>query len=389
MPEAEIVIVGGGAAGLTTAAALKMQGLDAVVLDKDDHIGGSWARRYERLCLHTVRRFSGLAYHPFPRHYPKYVPKDLMARYLESYAARFGLKVVTGCAVSKVRREADGETPTWAVETERGTWRCHTVIIAAGHYGTPYQPVWPGQDEFKGTQMHSAAYGSGQSYRGKRVLVIGAGNSGCEIAADLVEQGAASVAVSVRTPPPIVPRDFLGTPVQVFAILMTPLPRPLADRIGRFLALLALGDLEKYGLKPPAWLPFTSRRVATIDVGFVKQLKQGNVTIRPDIERFTPSGVIYDDGRQESFDVVIAATGFQSGLDQLLDVPGLLDDHGIPLCPSGQPTAYRGLYFMGYTYSLRGHLFEANRASRRLAQHLAHRQSQQAHSREPALSGKV
>lgn len=379
MPEAEIVIVGGGAAGLSTAAALKMLGMEAVLLDKEEQIGAGWARRYERLCLHTVRRFSGLAHYPFPRHYPKYVPKELVARYLQDYAAHFNLKVVGGCVATTVRREADGDTPTWAIETTQGTWRCRTVIIAAGHYGTPYQPVWPGQDEYSGTLMHSAAYSSGQSYRGKRVLVIGAGNSGAEIAADLVEQGAASVAMSVRTPPPIVPRDFLGTPVQVFAILMSPLPRPLADRIGRFLALRAMGDLAKYGLKPPAWLPFTSRRVATIDVGFVKQLKEGHITIRPNIARFTPTGVVYETGQEENVDVVIAATGFKSGLDQLLAVPGLLDEHGIPLCPSGQPTAYRGLYFMGYTYSLRGHLFEANRASRRLAQHLAARQRRQRH----------
>jgi cation diffusion facilitator CzcD-associated flavoprotein CzcO len=203
------------------------------------------------------------------------------------------------------------------------------------------------------------------------VLVIGAGNSGAEIATDLVEQGASYVAVSVRTPPPVVPRDFLGTPVQVFAMMLTPLPPRLADRIGRALARLATGDLAPYGLTRPAWLPFSARRVATIDVGFVAQLKQGRMTIRPDVTRFTSSGVVYQDGRAEEFDAVIAATGFSSGLDRLIDLPGLLDEHGIPLAPSGRPTPYPGLYFMGYTYSLRGHLFEANLASRRLARNLA------------------
>jgi cation diffusion facilitator CzcD-associated flavoprotein CzcO len=346
---------------------LKHNGLDAVILDRDDRIGGVWARRYERLHLHTVRAFSGLAHYPIPRGYPKYVSKERFAQYLQDYVRHFGLNVVFNCAAHKVRPENTTPSASWLVESACGDWRCQVVVIAAGHFGAPKLPQWPGMQEFAGRLLHSVQYRTGREYAGQRVLVIGAGNSGAEIAADLAEQGASFVAVSIRTPPPIVPRDFLGTPAQVFGILMTPFPPRWADQVARFLARLALGDLSRYGLRSPGWLPFSAQRVPIIDVGFVRELKRGRIQLRPNVARFTPSGVVYDDGREEGFDTVIAATGFETGLAQLLDVPGVLDERGYPKYRSGQATAYAGLYFMGYTESVRGHLFEANRDSRRLA----------------------
>ena len=248
MPEAEVVIVGGGAAGLMTAGALKKKGVEAVILDKDDRVGGTWARRYQRLHLHTVRAFSGLAHYPIPRHYPKYIPKDMFAQYLQDYAGHFDLEFVGRCPVHKAR-ENDG---VWIVESAQGTWRCRVVVIATGHYGTPHLPDWPGMHEYTGSLMRSAEYATGRKYAGKRMLVVGSGNSGSEIAADLAEQGAAFVANSIRTPPPVVPRDVLGTPVQVFGIVMSPLPPRLADRLGHVIARLAMGDLSRYNLKPAA-----------------------------------------------------------------------------------------------------------------------------------------
>jgi hypothetical protein len=199
------------------------------------------------------------------------------------------------------------------------------------------------------------------------VLVIGSGNSGTEIAADLVEHGAALVAISIRTPPPIVPRDPFGMPVQRSGIILSRLPPWIGDRVAQIIPRLVFGNLTRYGIKPPAWLPYSARHVPVIDVGFVKQLKRGRIQIRPNVVNFTLAGVMYVDGREEAFDSVIAATGFKTGLPDLLDTPGALDTRGFPAFPSGQPTNHPGLYFMGYTEHLRGHLYEANRDSRRLA----------------------
>jgi len=371
MPDAEIVIVGGGPAGLSTAGALKSIGLEAVVLDKDDRIGGSWARRYERLHLHTVRAFSGLAHFPIPGHFPKYIPKDMYAQYLQDYARHFDLNFIPNSPVRKVRAAEAGQAHNLIVETEGGTRRSRVVVIATGQFGAPLLPDWPGLGEYQGHVSHSAGYKTGREYAGQRVLVIGVGNSGAEIAVDLAEQGASFVALSIRTPPPVVPRDLLGVPVQVFGILMSQLPPRLADRIGSTLARIALGDLTRYGIGQPAWLPFTARRIPIIDVGFVKEVRNGRVKVRPDIARFTRTGVVYADGQEEAFDVVIAATGFTTGLDQLLEVPGVLDAQGLPSHPQGEPTASSGLFFMGYFESHRGHLYEANLASRRLAKVVA------------------
>jgi putative flavoprotein involved in K+ transport len=367
MPENDIVIVGGGPAGLSTAGALKAIGLDAVVLDKDDRIGGSWMARYERLHLHTVRAFSGLAHFPIPRQFPKYISKDQYGQYLQDYARHFDLKCILNSHVCKVRATDDGQAHHLIVETESESWRSRAVVMATGQFGVPVLPKWPGIEEYKGHVIHSVKYKTGRDYAGQRVLVIGAGNSGAEIAADLSEQGAAYVAISIRTPPAIVPRDVLGTPTQVFGILMSQIPPRLADQIGNTIARIALGDLTRYGIKRPAWLPFTARRIPIIDVGLIKEVKNGRVKVRSNIARFTRTGVVYEDGQQEAFDAVIAATGFTSGLDQLLEVTGVLDKKGIPKDPQGQPTSRPGLFFMGYTESHRGLLYEVDLASRRLA----------------------
>ena len=367
MPDVEIMIVGGGPAGLSTAGALKSIGREVVILEKDDRIGGSWLRRYERLHLHTVRTFSDLAHFPIPRHLPKYISKDQYAQYLQEYARHFDLKCILNSPVRKVRVAADGQAHNLVVETEGETWRSRVVVIATGQFGVPIIPKWPGLPEYQGQVFHSVRYKSGHAFAGKRVLVIGVGNSGAEIATDLAEQGAASVAISIRTPPPIVPRDFLGTPVQVFGIMMSRLPPRLADWIGAKLARIALGDLTRHGLSSPAWRPFTAKRVPIIDVGFIKEVKSGRVKVRPNVSRFTSTGVVFEDGQDEAFDTVVTATGFTTGLDQLLEVSAVLDANGSPLCPHGQPTAQPGLFFMGFIETHRGHLYEANLASRRLA----------------------
>ena len=367
--EARVAIVGAGAAGLSAGAALKHAGQEPVLFDKDEQIGGTWARRYERLHLHTVRRFSGLAYYPIPRTYPDYVPKDMFAAYLREYADHFGLDVRLGHGVSRVRQQ----NGRWLVETDDGEWLVNAVVIATGRYNERRIPDWEGVQAFRGRVVHSTDYRSGEDFRDERVLVIGIGNSGAELAADLAEQHASFVAIAVRTPPPIMPRDLFGiVPVQLLGLAFTPVPAPrLLDRAGAALRRIGTGDLGKYGLAKAEWGPFTARRPAVIDVGFVRELKGGRVHVRPNIRRFTENGVVFEDGREERFDAVVAATGFSSKLAELLAVPGAVSDNGQPRFRSGQPTDFPGLYFVGFDETTRGVLYEANRDSRRLAPAIA------------------
>jgi cation diffusion facilitator CzcD-associated flavoprotein CzcO len=376
MPETTVVVVGGGASGLSAAAALERKGVDVVVLERDPEIGGTWARRYDRLHLHTVRGFSGLAHYRIPRRYPPYLSRDQFVEYLREYANHFGLQVVTDCQARRIAR--DPVSGHWHTTTAGcGAWRSKVVVVATGQYREPIPPSWPGVQDFRGELSHSVDYHRPAPYAGKRVLVVGAGNSGAEIATDVAEHGAAFAALAIRTAPPIVPRDPFGMPVQRTGIMLSVLPDRVADRIGRLTSRIVLGDLTAYNVPRPQWGPFSARRVPVIDVGFVAAVKRGLVKIRPALERLTELEAVFADGSSEPFDAIIAATGFSAGLRNLIDGDSVLNQSGEPLAASGSPTAVPGLYFMGFTHSLRGHLFEANRASRRLAKNVGSFLSQQ------------
>jgi cation diffusion facilitator CzcD-associated flavoprotein CzcO len=353
-----VVVVGAGASGLAVAAALKGRGVDPVVLERDAKVGTTWARRYDRLHLHTVRRFSGLPQHGLPRTLPRYVSKDAYAAYLSDYASRVGLDVRTGTPVHRVRAEGGG----WLVDAVGEHMRARAVVVATGRHNVPQLPAWPGSAEFGGRLLHSVDYRSGREFTGEQVLVVGLGNSGAEIAADLVEQGA-TASVAVRSTPPITSREIAGVPVQIFGLVLHAFPARLVDRVGKAMRRVGTGDLRPYGLGPEDWGPFGARRPPVIDVGFVKQLKAGRVRVLPELVALTPTGAVFADGSEQPFDVVVAATGFTTGLEQLVEAPGALDERGYPLPGTSPP----GLYFSGYEETPRGQLFEANRSSRRLA----------------------
>ena len=365
MPRTDVVVVGAGAAGLATAGALTRRGIEPIVLDRDEHVGGTWSRRYDRLHLHTVRSYSGLPQRPIPPSEPRYVSKDAFADYLADYAHALRIDVRLGQPVHAVR-PANG---AWELQTNDDTWSARVVVVATGHYNRPLYPQWPGVELFGGRLLHSVDYRSGAEFAGQRVLVVGIGNSGAEIAADLVEQGAAHVAVSVRTPPPIVPRDLLGLiPIQLFGLAFSRLPAPgLLDRLGAGMRRVAVGDLRKHGLGPAKWGPFTSRRPPVIDVGFLGHLKRSRIEIVPETASLTTTGAIFEDGREEQFDAVVAAIGFDTGLSELVEVPDAIDGRGMPAGASGKPTAYPGLYFTGYEESIGGHLHAAGNEAGPLA----------------------
>jgi cation diffusion facilitator CzcD-associated flavoprotein CzcO len=338
---------------------LKRRGREPLVLDGANSVGATWAARYDRLCLHTVRRFSGLPFYPMPRSYPRYVPKDLYARYLADYAERLGLAVRVGERVQRIHQE-NGD---WIVETTRERITARAVIVATGRHNVPRIPPWKGMDDFAGRIIHSSEYKSGREFAGKRALVIGIGNSGAEIAADLVEQGAGHVAIAVRTTPPITSREIAGIPIQLLGMFFSRFPARAVDRLGALLRRFGNGDLRPYGLGNEAWGPFTARRPPVIDVGFLKPLKARRIEVVSDVHSFTDAAVVFSNGVTQEFDVVVAATGFTTGLDGLLTAPGALDDRGHPRSDS----RHRGLYFAGYSETPRGQLFESSRAAHRLA----------------------
>jgi len=335
------------------------RGHPAIVLERDESVGATWARRYDRLCLHTTRRFSGLPFHPLPSGLPRYVPKDLYARYLAGYVQQAGLDVRLGSCVERVQADAGG----WCVETTGSRLETRAVVLATGRHSVPWVPNWPGADDYGGRFLHSSDYATGADFAGKQALVVGIGNSGAEIAVDLVEHGAAAVSVAVRSRPPITSREIAGIPVQLFGMALHPFPAVLVDRLGKTIRRRATGDLRPYGLGEEEWGPFAERRPPVIDVGFLRELKAGAIKVVPAVVSFTPRGVVTADGQEHAFEVVVAATGFTTGLERLVDAPGALDERGYPR-PDHAPS---GLFFAGYSETPRGQLFEANRGARRLA----------------------
>ena len=156
--------------------------------------------------------------------------------------------MITGVRARRVSVAAGaGPATEWTIATNGSAWRARVVVVATGQYRVPELPSWPGRDEYAGVLIHSSAYTNAAPYAGRRVLVVGAGNSGAEIASDISAQ-AAYVGLSIRTPPPIVPRDPFGLPVQRTSFLLSLLPPAVADRIARLTARLVLGDLTRYGL---------------------------------------------------------------------------------------------------------------------------------------------
>ncbi|OLL23113.1 putative indole-3-pyruvate monooxygenase YUCCA3, partial [Neolecta irregularis DAH-3] len=189
----EVLIVGGGQAGLCIAARLSMLGVDALVVEKENRIGDNWRKRYESLVLHDPVWFHHLPYNPFPESWPIFPAKDQLADWLESYVKSLELNAWTGTTIE--RSTFDEQAKRWTVEVNRKDGANRTlnpahIVLATGVSGEPNIPVFKGMDNFKGKVHHSSAHTTGKSWSGRKAIVIGSGNSGHDIAQDFYEHGA-------------------------------------------------------------------------------------------------------------------------------------------------------------------------------------------------------
>jgi putative flavoprotein involved in K+ transport len=363
----DTIVIGGGAAGLASAAMLKRRGLDPVVIERGPEVGWSWRGRYDRLHLHTVRWLSGLPGHGIPRSYGKWVPRDGVCDYLREYADRNDLEVRHGVEATRIER-ADGG---WRVETSTGMLEAPRVVVATGYNARPLLPDWPGAEEFPGTLVHSSEYRNPEPFRGQDVLVVGAGNSAAEIAVDLADGGAASVQLSVRTPPHIVRRDRFGIPSQAIGILLTKLPRKWVNPIAMWLRRRTIPDLAPYGLpipdEPPVVTFVAKWMLPILDVGIVDAVRSGRVRVVAAVDRFEGAEVVLSDGTRMRTAAVVAGTGFRPALEPLVGHLDVLDERGRPK----EATPLPGLHFVGFTVTLGGLLRGIGIEARRLAESVA------------------
>jgi putative flavoprotein involved in K+ transport len=367
----ETAVIGAGPGGLATAAVLRRHGIEATILERDS-IAASWRKHYDRLHLHTVRWLSNLPGYRFSRSHGRWVSRDGVIAYLEGYARHHQLDVRTGVEVRRLDRSPDG----WTLDTSAGPIEARFVVVATGYNNTPVLPDWPGRDGFAGELIHGQDYRNPEPYRDRDVLVVGAGNTGAEIAVDLVEGGAARVRIAIRTPPHVLLREANGMPGQVGGVLLRRFPLRVADAIVAAGQRMNVGDLSAYGIGQPPRGAFTRAVeedvVPILDVGLIDMLKAGRVAVVAAVTGFEGPDVLLADGSRVQPDAVIACAGYARGLEPLVGHLGLLGHKGRPTVHGGRthPNAPR-LYFTGYTNPLSGMFREFGIVARQIARAIA------------------
>ncbi|KAF7818492.1 putative indole-3-pyruvate monooxygenase YUCCA5 [Senna tora] len=355
------VIVGAGPSGLASAACLRDQGVPFMVLERADCIASLWQKRtYDRLKLHLPKQFCQLPNLPFPQHFPEYPSKRQFIDYLESYAKHFEINPRFNECVQSARY--DETSGLWRVKTisSSGSTRsemeyiCRWLVVATGENAECVMPEIEGLAEFKGEIIHASDYKSGENFRGKKVLVVGCGNSGMELSLDLCNHNA-SPSMVVRSSVHVLPREILGKSTFELAMMMMKwLPLWFVDKLLLILAWLVLGNTEKYGLKRPSMGPLelknTEGKTPVLDIGALEKIRSGDIKIVPGIKRFNDGEVELVNGEKMEIDAVVLATGYRSNVPYWLEEGEFFSKNGYPKRPF--PHGWRGnggLYAVGFT----------------------------------------
>ncbi len=295
-----VYVIGGGPGGLATAAALRARGVRAVVLEKSDRVGASWRGHYDRLHLHTTRRWSALPGLKMPRRFGRWVGRDDVVRYLEKYTEHHELEVVTGVEVTRESTRPP-TAPATGSSPRRAAGSCGAARSSSPPASTTPRGYRTGRAATRSRASCCTRRRTGTRPRTRRsdVLVVGIGNTGAEIAADLAEGGASAVRIAVRTAPHIVRRSTAGWPAQATGILVRRLPVRLVDRAGAVMSRIAVPDLTDRGLPRPATGLYSRVREGAIpvqDVGLVDAVKNGRVTPVATVASFDKDTVVLADG---------------------------------------------------------------------------------------------
>ena len=350
--DAPLTIVGAGPAGLALARELQRRGLRPVVLERG-RVGETWARQYQGLRLHALARASSLPGMPWRGTAGPFPSAEEMVAYLRAYAARFDLDVREGVSVeaaelvapapASARKPPGPALPlSWRLRTDRGSWITARLVMTTGIWSAPVEPELPGREAYGGRVLHVSAYRDPDELAGARVLVVGVGNSGKDVALAAARVGT-SATVAVRGGALFVP--YPNAITQHAGELWRRLPPPLADALLR--RVRRQPDVPGLGWpdRPP------SAVYPVVGLELLGAVRRGGVRVRPAMTSFTPTGARFSDGSEDAFDVIVLCTGYRPALDPVAAHLRWGDD-GLPLTDD---SGYRalgalGLYLLGFRY---------------------------------------
>ncbi len=332
-------ILGAGASGLAVSKTFKQRGIPFDCLEREDDIGGLWNYEtpssvvYETTEMVSSKEFTAFEDYPMPDDYPLYPSHRLAMKYLRDYAEHFGLldHIELGCTVERVANQ-DGAWRVWvAGETEPRSYK--GVIVASGHHDRPRMPDYPGQ--FAGKVIHTREYRSQRQLTGKRILVVGGGNSACDVVNDGV-QHANRVVHSIRHGYYFLNKFTFGIPTDDIAdfIEKLRLPRFVRQRIYGWSHRLLVGRMSRYGLPDPEHKILDTH--PTMSSELPGHVAHGRVVLKGDIEHFAGSRVVFDDGSNEEIDLVVFATGYEMSFPFL--------DESLVLGNDGKPNLYLNVF---------------------------------------------
>lgn len=367
-PQATVIVIGAGLSGLVCAQALLERNLSVLLLEANERVGEPWRRRHPALRLNIHRHFVRLPGQSIPATDGVHLKRDTLVSLLENYAETLDVPIVYGARVENLTRTRSG----WQVGTSAGAFTAPHVVFATGRDQIPHVPNWPGKAQFEGELLHAADLGDASRFNGKRVLVVGAGNSGTDVLNHLARHQPADVMVSVRHGPAIVPKKVFGFTLHRLARIFALMPEYLLNPAFSLMAWLFFGNLKRYGLTahPDGGGTRMLRDgiAFAIDDGFIKALKAGRFRVAPAVEKLDQQHVYFVNASTWQPEVVIAATGYRNGLEKLFKHLDVLDETGQPRYPMGQRDPHNeGLWFTGYQAIFTGYFDAACIAGKRIA----------------------
>jgi thioredoxin reductase len=347
MLDDRVCVIGAGAAGLGAMEVLQRHGIAFDCFERSERVGGHWHTDYESLHLITSRDLSGFTGFPMPSDYPVYPSRDQMRTYLERFATDTGVRahVHFGVRVERITPVGAAGRDGWRVDTSDGEARAYAgVLVCNGHLWNPNLPSYPG--EFTGMQIHSGAYRSIDEIAGTRVLTVGGGNSGCDLAVDVANARLQST-ISIRRGQMFQPKAVFGRPRAEIGWLAR-LPIRVNERIARAMSDVVIGPARAYrGLPEPATRNLNELPPVVNNL-LPYWIQHGRIDVAPAIERLDGQRVHFVDGSSREFDTILWATGFKVTLPFLDD--GLIRwRDGVPLRTAGLtlPVGAENLYFIG------------------------------------------